>query len=382
VEERTGTARLLLAVVGASAVGLAGTNVLPLLLGALSEGLALGAGATGLIGSVELAAVAIASLAAATQVHRWSRRGLALVGAGIALLGHVVSALVGDYGSLLLARGLAGLGEGLALAAANAASAGAPDPERLFAQVALVGGLGAAVLLAALPFATEGYGYPGGFGVLAGVCIGSVPLILWLPRPPAGGAAARVLTVVAGTRSVRMLIAALTLAAGEGALWAFTERIGNGIGLGATAIGGLLAACTAAGLGGAALASALGTRLGRVGPLALGLLLLGLATIALGQARGAGLYTAGLLAWGLSFFFVTPYLLGTAAALDRRGRVVAASSGMTSIGVALGPALGGFVVASAGMPALGWLVCGCAMAALALTAPVALWLDRTQASGA
>ncbi len=371
------TAKLLFAVVGASAIGLAGTNALPLLLGALSEGLGLEPDAAGVVGSVELACVALASLSASTRVHRLSRRRLALVGGVLAVLGHLSSAFADQYAMLLAARALAGIGEGLALAAANAASAAAHDPERLFAKVAIVGGLGAAALLAVLPLASGGYGYRGGFGVLAGVCLASLPLLLWLPRPPGlGPLHFGTRERGHGARAAPVLIAAMVLAAGEGALWAFTERIGAAIGLSGPAIGGLLAATTAAGLIGAGVATWLGTRAGRVRPLALGLLGLAASTLAVSYASDTGLYAGGLLVWGLSFFFVTPYLLGTAAALDPSGRYVAASSGMTSIGIALGPALGGLVVASASNAALGWLVCACALLALALVAPVALSLDR------
>ena len=47
------------------------------------------------------------------------------------------------------------------------------------------------------------------------------------------------------------------------------------------------------------------------------------------------------LLWGVGFYFVGPYQMGLAAALDRRGRIAVASTAAVNLGYGLGPMLGG-----------------------------------------
>jgi hypothetical protein len=75
-------------------------------------------------------------------------------------------------------------------------------------------------------------------------------------------------------------------------------------------------------------------------------------------------YFAAVTAKNFSFFFLVPYLLGTAAALDPAGRLAAASAGPFLLGVGLGPVAAGGLVGAWGYPALGWV--GLTSATLAL----------------
>jgi predicted MFS family arabinose efflux permease len=125
--------RLVLAVVAATSVGLMGANLQPMLIGAIMDGFSLTAGQAGLAGSVELGAIAVASLLIARRVSSLSRTRLALVGAVVTILGYGLSAAAPSFGLLVGARLVAGCGEGAILAAGNAAAASARDPDRLWA---------------------------------------------------------------------------------------------------------------------------------------------------------------------------------------------------------------------------------------------------------
>jgi len=369
--------RLLLGVFAGFVVAYAGTNALPLLIGSLIDGVGLDEAAAGLLGSLELGGLALASLLLAPRVGRMSRRHLAICGVIGACAGHGLSAATGSFPVLVLARIAAGLGEGATIAAANSAAASARDPDRLFAEVNVLGGLVAAASLVLLPYAIEPWGHSGGFGALVGISILCIPLLFWLPTIPKSAAASRGLP---GRRllGIATLASLFLFSVGQGAIWAFSERIGITVGLSREEVGLALGVTTLLGLAGGVIAAVLGTRGGRPMLLAVGLGANVVATWMVVVAGSSGLYLAGLLAWGIAFFFALPYLLGTAAALDPLGRWTAAAAGISAVGSSIGPGVAGLTVADSGYPALGGFVIACGLGAAVLILPVARAVDRFQ----
>ena len=372
---------LLWAAAAATGVGLLGSNALPLLVGAVIDGIGFDVRQAGLLGSVEIGAMGLASLLLAPRVGSISRRGVALVSAAIVAGAHLASAFTEDFGSLMALRLVAGLSEGCIFATANAVIASSADPDRLYARVTVVGALAAAALFVALPHAIELWSQRGAFAALAAVALLCVPLLLLLPASAPAGTHSEILGggLLRGPASA-LLLAAFVLSVGEGAIWTFVERIGAGVGLDIDAIGLVLAATTVAGVSGAALAAWLGTRLGRTLPLLLGMSAVGLASVTLGYARGPGAYVAAELVYNTAYLFVAPFLLGTAAAIDTQGRVAAATGGIVLLGAGLGPGVGGVLVAWRAFPALAWFVVVCCAAAILIILPLTLALDRARSS--
>ncbi len=366
--------RPIVAVLAASAIGLSASNCLPLLLGAIVEAFSVRPWEAGLVGSVELWGVALSALLLAPWVRHVPRARLALAGAVVATVAQLLSALAESYAMLLSIRALAGLGEGTALAAGLAAVAASPDPDRLYARVALLGGLGAAALLALLPLAIAPWGYAGGYAALAVICLAASPLLRWLPGAPAATASLR--GVTGRSAGYRILLGIGILAVGQGGLWAFVERIGSSLAIETNSIGRILGGAALFGLFGAAAAAGLGTRVGRSGPLAVGLCALGVGTLGLAHATSATAYAGFAFTWMLAFLFTLPYVMGSAAALDAGGRWVAAATGASTIGTALGPVLAGILATRFGYPVLGWFALGCCACAIAAIVPVVRSLDR------
>ncbi|MCP4004399.1 MAG: MFS transporter [bacterium] len=368
---------MLIGILAGAAIGFAAQGSLPILLGAVIDGLGISEAAAGLLASVEIGMVAAVSLLVAPRIHRLPRRRLAIAGAVIACVGQALSIRAMSFEALLFARLIAGIGEGAAFATANASIAGAVDPERVSARLALIGGAGAGVLLAVLPYLIEPFGYAGGFGVLLVVGLICLPLLRFLPDAPGGATRAQHSRKTHMGYGVALMVGFFALALGGSAMWAFTERIGMHVGLSRDQIGGVLAVTMIFGLLGAGLASWLGTRRGRLGPLTLGLIGIALATLLLGASRNASLYSGMLLLWTFTFLFAMPYLMGTAAELDKEGRWAAATIGFWSAGSAAGPASAGTLLLTASYPALGLLVSGCSLLALGLVLPVALKVRGT-----
>jgi len=240
-DEGDRTLRLIAAVVAAEAAGWASFEVAPLVVSALMDAFSFDEAAAGGLASAELIALAVAMLASAGSMARHSRARLGLAGAVIAIAGHVASSFAVSYPLLLSTRMLAGLGAGLAFAAGSAAAAGARQPERVFAIAALAGGVGGALLLAGLPYATVAYGPPGAFVALAAVATLALPFIGWLPAPARQRAGGGVGPAPHRGMALRGLVAVAFLAVGEGAVWAFAGRIAESAGLSVMGAGRVLA---------------------------------------------------------------------------------------------------------------------------------------------
>ena len=371
---------LLIAAVAASSAGLLGTNTLPLIVGALIDGLGLEPARAGALGSAELGAVALASLALAPRMAQLSRRTLALAGVLGVTVGYLASSFAGGFGSLLAARLVAGLGAGAALAAVNATLAGSDDPDALYARLTVLGGLVAACVLAALPFALGPWGHRGGFAALAAFALVCLPVTRRLPAR-AGGAAPSLAPLPNRGLAALALLGLLLEASLNNALWSFSERIGLGAGTPPEAVGAVLGGATLAGLAGAGLAAALSTRLGRALPLVSGVAAATAARGAITQVETPVAFAALQVAWASAYLFTLPYVLGTLAALDRQGRWSAAAIAAITIGSAIGPGVAGGVVESAGVEGLGLVVVVGGSVVLALLGSVGRAIDRRGIGG-
>ena len=151
----TSASRLVLAVGAAQVAAFAGWAGSPIVVGALVDGLGISEGAAATLAAAELTSLAVTALLSAGLVAHRSRRAVGLTGIGLALFGHALSALTPGYATLVILRSVAGVGEGLVLAAGNAAAAGARNPDRIFAAVTVMTGLAAAIELTLLPHATS-----------------------------------------------------------------------------------------------------------------------------------------------------------------------------------------------------------------------------------
>jgi predicted MFS family arabinose efflux permease len=367
--------RLLAAVVAGISVGAAGMNAAPLLLGAYVDHRGFDEPSAAGLASAELVAAAAISILAAGLVARHSRRRLALWGSALMLAAQAASMAAFAFVPLLVARAVAGVGAGLAGAAANAAAAGTRDPDRLFATAVLLDGLLAAFALALMGRVVSLAGAAGAFAMLGAVALVAAPLLRWLPdpAPPHEHEAARARH---RGRAALALVALFVDAVGQGAVWSFNERIGHALGLSTQEAGAVLGGVTLVGLAGAAFAVWLGTRSGRTVPLVTSLVGVALSTLVLVTTDDRVVFVLADAAWALCFYFSTPYLLGTLAALDPRGRWNAAGAGVAAIGAAVGPVVAGALVARASYEALGGLVIGCGAVSIALLLPVLLFLDR------
>ena len=306
---------------------------------------------------------------------------------------------------MILGRIVIGAGSGLAIAGANAAVSAREDAERFFAIIWTLGGGITVAIAIFLPLVVEGGAYAMGFGVLLLLYIAALPLVLWVPAKPqsygtdtsalSANASGEALGAVGevrdrlsqsraglfGSLALLILVGRFAYSLSEMALWQFSYDIPVDHGIAYNTVRYVLGVATFAGLTGAALAAWLGLRWRRVAPLVVGCLVSLAGRWLYLEATTTETLVAATLLWGVGFYFVGPYQMGLAAALDRRGRVVVATTAAVNLGYGLGPMLGGRLrqyQVDHGLdadPLLAVIVGGTALSLLLLL-PVALRLER------
>ena len=370
--------RIAVSVIAALGLQFFGAGAMPLLLGAVIDQLNLTASEAGLLGTIELAGVAIAATATAPIVARRSRAVLAMLGCVLAAIGQLMAVQVDTLALLALSRVVAGAGMGVAAAAAQAAVAAEAHPDRLFGIFFAAFTPLAALLLLALPYLIAARGYGAGYAVLAAISLLAIPLAIWLPPPPIAGETRITRLVRAPHRAVAIpaLFAVALIAASDLGIWTFIERIGSRAGLAQKDIGLALGSATLAGSASAAVAAWLGTRVGRTLPIVVSFGSMVVVAVALANSSAVTTYVPLVIVWSASVFVAYTYALGTLAAADVSGRWSAAAAGARSAGAALGPVAAGLAVTSNGYEGAGLLVSAWCALALILFVPLATQLSR------
>lgn len=347
---------VLVAVTAAWALSLLSYYAQPQLLGPIMRDYGLGEEAVGWLFSLENAALALTTVAAAGPLARLSRMRVAIAGVLLACAANAASPFVGSYEGLLVARWFVGMGGGLIGAAGTAAAASARNPERVFAIAIVTSQLIWAVEPSAIPFATVPFSSTGGFFLLAGLSLALAPLFFWLL--PAREAPEAKPSLLAAPNRMLALVAMLALfvfEVGQGGVWTFVAQIGEHTGLSEHATGRGMTVAGLMGLVGGVIAAWLGGRIGRRLPIAIGVGLNTVAAVGLAFTDDTSVFLALMWLWTAAYTFAVPYLMGALAAMDDLGRWVVASDGVWTLGDALGPGVAGFLVERSGYAPLGGL---------------------------
>ena len=180
------TLSLLSMMCAAQVGGYTGYVALPFTTGVLIDELGMDPAAAGLLGSLELGAMALTVLTMAPRVARLSLGRVALTGAAITIVAQGFAAFATDFLQFALLRVVAGFGEGLLASITGPLLATAATPERMSSMVAMVGALIYAVMLALVPVALTAAGRSGAFLALAGFVVLLVPWLARVPREPLG----------------------------------------------------------------------------------------------------------------------------------------------------------------------------------------------------
>jgi cytochrome P450/predicted MFS family arabinose efflux permease len=334
-------------------------NLMPVLLGAAASRFGLSDNQLGVVGSSYLAGFALVATTSNLWIDRLNWRALVAAATVLSVASLAACAVVHSYAALLAVLVTAGVGLGTLYTICIAVVSENHRPDQAFglklAGEVLLAVIGLGALATGI---TARWGFSGAVVTLAAlVGLASACGLPGLPRgrmivPPerrfmmarkSGGAAPLLRDWVPWLGLAALFVSF----AGLSALWAFVSEIAPTFGVtGRAADNTLTATLVVSGVAGLA-AGFLGDKLGRARPLAIGTLLAigGAATLAV--AHGSGAYLAGVVLAGGVWNFPMAYQMGMIASSDGRGNVAVLMPAALAVGGALGPLLGGSLLAGA-----------------------------------
>jgi predicted MFS family arabinose efflux permease len=333
--------KLALFVMGIGAAGM--LLVKPVIVGGLIDSFGYTPREAGLVAGIEMAGVGLGTLTVVLAGDRWNGRAIAATGAAIGLVGSIGPSLWSGFALVMACRLLAGLGCGVLVSVVISALAVTRDPDRSFSLYYMASAAAGALFFPTATALVGAFGVRGAYLFVAALLLPVYALLGSVPVRRAARRHGSVERFPIGPAAVS-LSASVIYWIGTGAVWAFIERIGVAAGLAEATIGAILAASQITFVLGAFSASLLHTRIGRAIPAAAGVLL---SILALGLIRvatnGPG-FGAGVLLFTFGWMFFFPYLTGTMAAQDASGRIAVLGVPSQTLGLALGPAIAGFLI--------------------------------------
>ncbi len=335
-------------------IGLLGVYTVPFQIGALVDIVGLDAANAGYLGSIELAAVAIVTMLLGAGISRFSLSKLAIAGAMIAAIGQLITLVFHDITILSLARFVVGCGCGCVLAATTASIASSEDPDAFYGQAFAYMSLAYVLWLAALPYTARVVSNAGIFHMLAAVTLLSLPVFRHLTSNT-NNEAEKTARFVIDRGKVALLFIAITLVfVSYGGTYYFAERIGTEIGVASEDIGLAYGLSQLAGFVGAGLAGWCSARISRTTPIMTGFFLIGLISLGIVFSTAQVEFFSVIILMNGVFMFTISYVLGTAAALDKRGRMAAIANGYVILALSVGTAIFGTVASQTHYTVLAW----------------------------
>nr|WP_314527331.1 MFS transporter [uncultured Pseudomonas sp.] len=331
-------------------------NLAPLIMGALIETIKVTETQAGLLVTAELLTMALVAMFATSWGHKASQRKVIFTAFIALAIAHFTSAYIVGFEVLLFLRLVAGLAAGVLLLAANTIIAASQDPVRTYGASNMLSTGVAVVLMLIMPYLVENYGLTGVFWPMGLIALVIIPLSknmlgdINLSRLPED----EVVFSVPIMRAAVLIFLTFFMQVGQGAFFAFCEKMGVEIGhMSTTDMGLLLAVSYIGAVPASGLAAWQSNRFGSVLPLACGFLLFSICTLALGLSNSKVMFVIAFILYNFSYFYLIPYILGVPAFFDHTGRLVGLVVGTFLVGLASGPYLGSWLVSEFGYAALG-----------------------------
>jgi MFS transporter, DHA1 family, inner membrane transport protein len=351
------------------AIGFGSQNLSPVLIEALRQGRGLSEGLAGLVQTIELVMTALTAFALASFATKMPPRRLALIGAVIAAASHMLSSIAEAFPLLLLLRASAGVGAALCLCAANVVLSAQREPDRIYAvglAISSVAGIAVLPLLVYVGSLSDGWGVYAADGVWVLLLL---PLVALLPAKVPERDPSR-MSAAGGRLSVQMALPLAAIAIFtmfSVGLWSFAGVVAEAANVTTQLFGTTLAVGTALCVVGAWLASAIGTRFGRLLPMLVGMIGTMVSSVVFFSAKDPLVFAASFVAVQSIYAFALPFLFGFCSAVDKSGKLATTASSAILISAALAPALIGFLIQSGGLSLLiSAMVVGYSLAGVAM----------------
>ncbi|MGE4410782.1 MAG: MFS transporter [Sphingobium sp.] len=337
--------------------------ILPVMLGIVARGWGLTDEMLGILASIELAGLALGTLAAVMLMRKWGVGRTAFRAMLMLMLANVAALMAPDLAWLMALRALAGLAAGAGLAICYVNLANTSHPERNFAVFTLIQLLLGAIGLFTLPFLADLIGWGAPYGLLGGsALLGMLATLLPLspndpdkghPTPPANTPSPAPSASFRRNRpGFLALIGVGCYFIGITAVWAYMDRIGSELLLTPARIAMIVAASQIVAMAGAASASLLAGRLSLTTSLAAGSLMTVTGIIILVFAHEMAAFALAVAMISFAWNYVTAPQFAAVAMVDTNGALAGLMSTVTGVGAAAGPAFGSGLVGHGFTPLL------------------------------
>jgi predicted MFS family arabinose efflux permease len=347
--------------------------LMPVLIESLQVKAGLSGRAAGFLLSMELVVSACTTLFLSARFHAHSTRRWAVFGGFLAISGTVLTFLSPLLPLLFAARLIAGIGAGIVGAEATSVLSRGIEREKLIAAVTIASIANAAIWLAIMPYLMDTLGYRGPYACLLLINVCGAFLLRRLPS----------LSKRKGTKdnppkspfnvaAVLVIVAVFLTQLGQGAFWSMEETFGRRAGFSSYTIGILLGVATLLLLLGAAGSAWASERYGRLSAM---LILIGVNAVSILLVSTIAVhwvFIAANILQSITNLSSVIYQLGLSATIDRTGRVIAASTGLVTLGNGLGPSLSSSLSGAFGPPSVGVVVLAFNAIALVLYCAVKL----------
>jgi predicted MFS family arabinose efflux permease len=300
----------------------------------------------GFIASAEMTGFAVTTLLMtflAQRIH-WRRALVAFI--ALAVAGNLASLLPREAGLFAVTRFIAGLGCGGIVSLGFASLGLSSRPDRHFGFMIMWSGVYGAVVLFAMPTLYRVAGMDGALWFFAVFALLGLPFVPWLPGSGSQHATAGTVSVDPGWADRSLALAAMFFYfLAQGIVWAYLFRIAIDAGIPEQAAANGLTVAQLGGVLGALVPALVGARFGRA-PMLFLAIACGIAPLLFFLHGGLTvvLYGVAVFIYNYGFNKTHPYLLATMATFDRTGRVVVYAVALQTLGLAVGPAIGGLLV--------------------------------------
>lgn len=301
---------------------------------------------SGYVASAEMWGIAVTALLLTFFIGRFSWRTM--------LLGAIVLVVAGNLGSLLAANWVqfavwrfgVGVGSGALISLGFTILGLTRNPDRNFGlAIAFILTYGAFGLWL-VPKVGGTVGLQGVIVFFAVLALAVLPFIHYLPVSVERGELKPMATALPIVYRWMAVATMFFYFLGQGVVWTYLFLIGTQTGAEEQAVANGLTLSQFWGIAGAFLASGLGTRFGRIGPIAMGILGGMLSLVWLLGVDSILAYTLAVWIYNFAWNLLHPYLLAAMASFDGTGKVVTSAVSAQMMGLAIGPSLAAAVIDS------------------------------------
>jgi predicted MFS family arabinose efflux permease len=344
-------AKMIAAAAGGYLTATFSTYLQPLVLASLRDTFHLSPSVVGALVAIDAGMCALTAMVlgfVASRV-RISYRTVGITGVLLAVGVNFLCAMPISLPLMMCLRVIAGIGEGLAMAAGMGALGALAKPDRMIAAVLVVGSLSGSIAIMLAPvFDVVGdvfrmYAYQGVVTFVVGIWMLALPSVE-VERKDTVNRGAQVAQSARSLKVFAALFGSVLVGISSSMVWGFATLVGSYAGLAVAATATVISIAANFGILGSSTAGILGTRFGRALPVGAAVVVECAALALLFAMPRPATFAVGLCAILLVGMFVRPFLMGIGSLIDPSGGLTGSMSGAFRLGGFIGPMSGGVAI--------------------------------------